>query len=251
MVSHDGGDFVILKTARQAIAAQQNCVAGGKAPLKKIHVNGRLGTQSAGDQVALGMSFGLFRRKQSGAHLFLYPGVILGDLGHAASIDQVGPAVTHVRHVYFAPKDDGGYKGGSHTALGWIRPGLRVDLLVRCLHGPDQASAHIARRVGIIVLDGCLHGALTGYLACLMPAHAIGDQVDRALACLLLRVRRNVKVRKILVVWSHAAGVGTLDSYQIDLCRRRRLWRIHSLIGQWIWYDCLVVIHENLPRCLP
>ena len=197
------------------------------------------------------MSLGLFRCQQSGTHLFLYPGMVFCDLSYAVLVDQIGAAVAHIRHVHFAPEDDGCYESRPHATLGWIRLGLRVDLLVGRLQGPNQASAHIVGLVGVVVLDSHFHSSPTCHLARLVTTHAVSDQVDSSLVCFLLWVRRNEKVHIILVVWPHAAGVGKLDSYQIDFLRRHSFLRVCPLVGQWIWYNCLVAIHENLPRCLP
>ena len=213
---HQGRQLAVLQMAGHAVGAEQQVIPCGNLPLKEVDFHRRAGAQGTSDHVPLRVAAGLFAREQAQAHLLFDPGVVLGDLANALLVDKIGPAVAHTGHKDLAAQHHRCDEGGAHARAGLISLGLFVDLPVGSVKGPHQAGTHVGVGVAVVLADGQLDRPLTGHLARLVAAHAIGHSVHDPFARPLLRVGRDVGADVILVVVPCAAHIGQLGRDQVQ-----------------------------------
>jgi hypothetical protein len=203
---------VILDTASKAVSAKQEGVTRVDRSLEQVYVHGGFGAQGASDQIALRMSPRLFGCEQASPNLFLDPGMVFRNLSDASLGDEIGPAVSDVGYMDLPPNNNSSHEGGTHATLGLISLSLAVDLLVSGMEGAYEAKTNVGRGITVVLVDYHLGSALAGHFACLMPAHAVGDQVDSPFLRQLLWICRDVVVHIILVVGLRTAYVCQLGS---------------------------------------
>ncbi len=192
---HDG----LADHRRQAVAAQQEDVAGARGEGVRVGLDDGLGPERARDDRALRMLLGLLGLQPALAHQLLDERVIGRQALELAVAPAVAAAVADVgdRHVVLA--DVGSGQRRAHPGARVVGHRQRVDALVGLLHGDAEALLDAAVARGQPALEDLDRGP-RGDLPRLRAAHAVGH-----------REQRRARDVRVLVGAALAAGVGALD----------------------------------------
>ena len=179
----------------EAVAAQQDHVAGARRIGPGVDLDVRLRAERARDDRSLRMLGGLLLGQLPAAHELVDERVVLGEALERPVAEQVRAAVADVGDRDMGVVDVGGGQGRAHPGPPAIRARALVDLLVGLAHALGQALLRAAG-VGQPPLER-LDRDPRGDLAGLGAAHPVGDHEHR-----------RPRVRAVLVVPPLAAGVG-------------------------------------------
>ena len=167
ILGHHVGESVAAQQDPVAIE-QRNQVFVDRDVLSRAH--------GMGDDVALGMHLGLCLGDLAGFHHAGDQRVVVGELAERARTHQVGAAVPDVGQAELAALVDRGRQGGTHAGDGRV--------FLRTLeHGAVGLLDLLGERALVAVeeLFDRVQGQVGGDLAALVPAHAVGDRVERGL----------------------------------------------------------------------
>ncbi len=194
-VAEDPGDVGVAEHAGEAVAADEEAVAGPGVELYLVHVDRHVDADGADEDVPVGVVLGLGGGELAFFDHALDEGVVIGDLVEIAVAQEVRARVTDVGEAHAVALDEGGGEGGTHAR--------------------DRAIEHRALEHGAVrLLDELREGALAprevvlhrlegeprGDLAAAMASHAVRDGEER--------IHHEVRV---LVALADVADVGPGD----------------------------------------
>jgi len=149
--------------------------------LGKLEIDIRVTSHRAGEDVALLVPAGLFRGERPIAHLLGHPAVVGRESMDPSAADEVGAAVADVGYRCRGTANHCRHYGGPHVLI-FRFLGKAVHFGVGRLERAAEGGGDVVDRVGIVVAQSDPRGKIAGRLAGLVAAHAIGDQVQVALA---------------------------------------------------------------------
>ena len=161
---------------RQAVAAEQEDVAGLGREGHGVHLHLGLGAEGAGDDRALRVLLGLLLGEAALAAQLLDQGVVLGEALQLAVAQHVGAAVADVAERDLAVAKEGSRERGSHTRPARVALGEVVDLAV----GGEGDALELGLG-GVVVERAALEGPRgdpRGDLTGLGAAHPVRDRED-------------------------------------------------------------------------
>ncbi len=154
----------------EAVAAEQQHVAGAQVDLELVDARQRLGAQGAAEDAAVGVRGRLFFAEAPVAHHLADQGMIVAELFQCAVAQQIGTAVADVREVARVAREHDGRERGAHARVLDVVVSELEDGGVGLLGGRQKRPA---------VGDGGgqrLGGEPAGDLARLGAAHAVADR---------------------------------------------------------------------------
>jgi lipopolysaccharide transport system permease protein len=205
VASQDAFDLGVLGHARQSVRAQQEQVA--THPFEDLHfgLGVSLETQAARDDVAQVMLARFGRGDGPRAHHAGDEGMILGDPPQPSLMQQVSPAVSHVREGELVVAADRHHRRSAHAMQRWVRGG---PLAHGCIGAPDSfpeqaGRVHNQGPGGRQLLAQESRNGLGGHaarhLASGVPTHAVGDDQETGIG---------VREHGVFIGRAHLPGIG-------------------------------------------
>src|SRR5262245_3385428 len=175
-VEQDLLDLVLGDHPRQAVGAQEQAVAVLDLHVALVDLHALVHPERAREDAAVGMGLGLLGRDLALQDHAVDQRVVLGELGQLAVAEQVRARVAHVHEVHLLAVDERGREGRAHAR--------DAPVALRAIeHGPVGLD-HLIREGSLVPLEQLLNGLqrkARRHLAAAVPAHAVGDGVQRLL----------------------------------------------------------------------
>ena len=183
-------DTLVGDDTRQSVGAEQQPIAGASADLVDVDFGIVAAGQRAGHDVAPRMLPRRVRGHDAGAHLFLDPRVIVGDLLELAVAKQVDAAVADVRDARALRRRRSGRPTPSSPCRAGRAPSIAVAIRRLARRNAALSRLHSAERGIVRKRPGAVASApavspmnasiastatLRRDLARDVPAHAVGD----------------------------------------------------------------------------
>ena len=195
--------------ARQAVGAEHQQVAFFQYDLVQVDERSLLRADAVKDDVLIRVVNSLFRGQRPFLHQAGDEALVAADLLQLPLAPLVGATVADVADVGVAVLDDGGDHRRGHAAAVVAVGGHTAQVGVSGLHGINEARAPIgAAGGGQIVVERSLTGILAGDLTGVGPTHAVGNDVERAVAAAIILRRRLIDNDEVFIVAAHQTVVG-------------------------------------------
>ena len=176
-----GGDRLVADDAMQAVAAQEEDVAGLDLALDALDLDRFLHADRARQDMAHRMALRLLRGQQTARDHFLDLGMVAAQLLEPAAAHQIGAAVADPEHGIMRALNHQHDDGRAHRLA--ALPALGEDLLVG---GGHRLRGFLARiLVAKVEVDPAelADDPARGPFAALMPAHAVRHRPEALVAC--------------------------------------------------------------------
>jgi hypothetical protein len=134
----------IIHLIGQSIGTKEQEVPSPEPLLDEVHLDLRSLAQGSGDEIAIGVGFGLLLSDQARSQRLGHPGVVTADLTQRSLAKEVGPAIAYVGHDEAVAADHGCHQGGAHAVFARIGRSLGVDAGVGLFDGKAQTAWQVA-----------------------------------------------------------------------------------------------------------
>jgi len=216
---YDAGQVGVAHQAPESVGAKNKDVTVFQGDGVFGNVRGDLpaGAQGSGKNVALRVRLGVFRADDAALDQAADVRMITGETGDGVGVNQVQATVANVSEVQSAIDDGESGTGGSHAVELRVFQGVTLNILVSGFEGGDQRTLRIAAKGIVVDVAHGLDGETTGFLPAFVPAHAVGDDGETALAEeVLVGVGLPVDVG-ILVIGALTTDVGETRRFDAGL----------------------------------
>src|SRR6266849_6783118 len=200
---------MVCQLAPHTVSAEHQHLPG----LERNRFYGRIGSNAAAcsqrrsQDMPLRVGFGLLSPDDAVVDQTGHVRVIVGKAGNRGAADQIQPTVSDVRIIKPVVEQSNRSAGSPHPMEVGVFTGVVLNAAMRHLEARKQPGARIAGdRVAIHLFDN-LNRDAAGFLAALVPAHAIGHDRQPALQQELLIVRGLPIGIAVFIVCALAADV--------------------------------------------
>src|ERR1700757_2080775 len=204
-------------------------------------------SQGGGEDVPLGMGFGVFGTHDAAFDQAAHIRMVAGEAGDAFAANQVKTAIADMGKVELAADDRQSRTSRSHALKFRMLEGIALDHLMSGLQSGDQGSLGVASEIAIVNMTHGFHRETAGFLAAFVSAHAVGDGSETAFAAeIIVRIGLPVKER-VFIIAALQADIGKargLNSALRSFAVNRHNWESSSWFCPWKKL-CAMSYHRN------
>ena len=186
--ANGAADLLICRRHDQTVRAEQQQIAVFQGHFIGVAGHAALGSERAGDQVAVRMCARLLRGNIAAFHQMLHDGMVVRNAADLPGADEVGAAVADVADHGAALIDDGGHKRCSHALTVRILQGAPMHGGICLCNAEGRKLAQLLRRHILLqhgpeLLHIGIHGKRTCGFSAALTAHTVtndGKEVRRS-----------------------------------------------------------------------